>query len=128
MNATFTWITRMLIVTGIALSGTGTALAQPYSSKPVRIVTAAPGGGVDFTARLLALGLTANLGQQFVVDNRGGTHVSAHMAAHAANVRHHRLGDAARQIGAAARAGRHQRRADGARTGPADYRRHGAGL
>jgi tripartite-type tricarboxylate transporter receptor subunit TctC len=50
--------------------------AQAYPAKPVRVVTAAPGGGVDFTARLLALGLTANLGQQFVVDNRGGSHVA----------------------------------------------------
>ncbi|HTD89101.1 MAG TPA: tripartite tricarboxylate transporter substrate-binding protein [Burkholderiales bacterium] len=54
-----------------------------YPNKPVRIVTAAPGGGVDFTARLLAQGLTANLGQQFIVDNRGGTHVSATTVANA---------------------------------------------
>ena len=54
-----------------------TGSGQAYPNKPVRIVTAAPGGGVDFTARLLAQGLTTNFGQQFVVDNRGGTHVSA---------------------------------------------------
>ena len=61
----------------------GAVYAQSYPSKPVRIVTAAPGGGVDFTARLLALGLTANLVQQFIVDNRGGTHVSATTVANA---------------------------------------------
>ncbi len=54
-----------------------------YPAKPVRLVTSAPGGGVDFTARLLALGLTANLGHQFVVDNRGGTHVSSVTVANA---------------------------------------------
>ncbi len=73
----------LLIVAGIALFVTGAANGLSYPHKPVRIVTAAPGGGVDFTARLLALGLTAHLGQQFVVDNRGGTHVSAQMVASA---------------------------------------------
>ena len=70
-------LAEWLIIAGITLSATGAAVGQAYPNKPVRIVTAAPGGGVDFTARLLALGLTASLGQQFVVDNRGGTHVSA---------------------------------------------------
>ena len=57
---------------------------QDYPAKPVRLVTSAPGGGVDFTARLLGLGLSANLGHQFVVDNRGGTHVSSTTVANAA--------------------------------------------
>jgi len=52
------------------------ALAQNYPDKPVRIVTAAVGGGIDLTARLLAHGLTERLGQQFIVDNRGGTNVA----------------------------------------------------
>ena len=77
-------LTQWLFLAGIAFSGWGSAYGQAnstssgqaYPNKPVRIVTAAPGGGVDFTARLLALGLTANLDQQFVVDNRGGTHVA----------------------------------------------------
>jgi tripartite-type tricarboxylate transporter receptor subunit TctC len=72
-----------LMFTAITLSSAGVSYGQAYPSKPVRIVTAAPGGGVDFTARLMALGLTANLGQQFVVDNRGGTHVSAITVANA---------------------------------------------
>lgn len=54
----------------------GTAVAQNYPTKPVRVITYAPGGGVDFIARLLAQALTNSLGQQFIVDNRGGTHVS----------------------------------------------------
>jgi len=52
------------------------ALAQTYPNKPVRIVTAAVGGGIDLTARVLAHGLTERLGQQFIVDNRGGTNVA----------------------------------------------------
>jgi tripartite-type tricarboxylate transporter receptor subunit TctC len=52
------------------------ALAQNYPSRPVRLVTAAVGGGIDFTARLISHGLSAALGQQFIVDNRGGTNVA----------------------------------------------------
>ncbi len=43
---------------------------QQFPSKPIRIVTAGSGGTADFTARILAQGLTANLGQQVIVDNR----------------------------------------------------------
>jgi len=50
----------------------GLASGQDYPNKPVRIITGAPGGGIDFTARLVAEGLTASMGQQVIVDNRGG--------------------------------------------------------
>ena len=49
------------------------AQAQAWPSKPVRwIVPFAPGGGVDVTTRTIAQRLAATLGQQFVIDNRGG--------------------------------------------------------
>jgi tripartite-type tricarboxylate transporter receptor subunit TctC len=73
-----------LALTVVTLYAMGVCCSQSYPVKPVRIVTAAPGAGVDFTARVLAQGLTANLGQQFVVDNRGGTHVAANTVSYAA--------------------------------------------
>jgi tripartite-type tricarboxylate transporter receptor subunit TctC len=53
--------------------GPGTASAQSYPNRPVRvIVTTGPGGQGDITARLLAAKLSENLGQSFYVENIGG--------------------------------------------------------
>jgi len=46
------------------------AFAQDFPTKPIRIVTSAAGGGNDFAARLVAQGLSGNVGQQVIVDNR----------------------------------------------------------
>src|SRR6187549_2913554 len=44
-----------------------------YPNRPVRFIVAqSPGGNADFVARLIAAELSKRLGQQFVVDNRGG--------------------------------------------------------
>jgi tripartite-type tricarboxylate transporter receptor subunit TctC len=52
--------------------GAGIAHAQGFPAKPIRIVTTVPGGSLDLTARLLAPKLGERLGQQVIVDNRGG--------------------------------------------------------
>ena len=46
--------------------------AQPFPSKPIRIVTNEPGAGLDFSARLIAQGLATRLKQAVIIDNRGG--------------------------------------------------------
>ncbi len=49
------------------------AAAQPYPTKPVRLIAPfAPGGAADVVSRAVAERLSASLGQQFVVDNRAG--------------------------------------------------------
>ncbi len=48
------------------------AAAQNYPSKPIRIITAEPGGGNDLAARLIAQGLTAAFAQQVIVEAKGG--------------------------------------------------------
>ncbi len=48
-----------------------TAAAQPYPSKPIRmIVPFTPGGGTDIVSRIVALKLTENWGKAVIVDNR----------------------------------------------------------
>jgi len=47
--------------------------AQTYPNRPVRMISPyPPGGGTDAVARIVAQALTDQLGQQVVVDSRGG--------------------------------------------------------
>ncbi len=57
----------------LCLLGIGSAMGQAYPSKSIRLIAPyPPGGGIDATARIMAQALTAQLGQQVVVENRSG--------------------------------------------------------
>src|SRR5262245_63821956 len=57
----------------IALAASGVVQAQQYPTKVVRVIVPfAPGGGSDITARMFSSKMSEFLGQQFIVDNRGG--------------------------------------------------------
>ena len=58
------------------------ATAQAWPTKPVKMVAVfPPGGSVDTVARILSFQLTKQLGQQFMVDNKGGASGSIGTAA-----------------------------------------------
>jgi tripartite-type tricarboxylate transporter receptor subunit TctC len=65
----------------------GSALAQAYPTKPVRLIVGySPGGGNDLIARMVATHLHDRLGQPFVVENKPGAQsiVAAELVAKAA--------------------------------------------
>ena len=64
-----------LFLAGLVLfaGAAGSALAQAYPARPIRmIVTFPPAGPMDVLGRMLAQSLSQGLGQPVVVDNRGG--------------------------------------------------------
>jgi tripartite-type tricarboxylate transporter receptor subunit TctC len=70
MNRSLCMVFAML---GFALTFPGTASAQKFPSKPVRIVVGfGPGGGTDLAARAIGQKLTEAYGSSFIVDNRPG--------------------------------------------------------
>ena len=62
------------------LAFAGAAHAAEYPTRPVRIVTATPGGGNDYLARIIAPALGAAVGQQVIVDNRASRFVGGIVA------------------------------------------------
>src|ERR1700728_428396 len=62
------------------------ALAETYPARPIHLVVPVPPAGtMDIVARLVAQTLSARLGQQIVIDNRGGagTNIGTAAVAHA---------------------------------------------
>ncbi len=78
---------RCLALVAISVAFVPAALpAQQYPAKPIRlVVTFAPGGAADTTARVVGQGLSAALGKQVIVDNRpgGGGNIGAEIVAKA---------------------------------------------
>ncbi len=57
----------------MVLAGSTSLHAADYPSRPVRLIVGfPPGGAADILGRIAAMPLTERLGQQVVVDNRGG--------------------------------------------------------
>jgi tripartite-type tricarboxylate transporter receptor subunit TctC len=72
MIGRFPQVLKQFIATALLVAG-GSALAQPYPTKPIRLISPfAAGGGSDFVARVAGQKLGAALGQPVVIDNRVG--------------------------------------------------------
>lgn len=71
---------REFVASGLITSMAGSAWAQPWPSRPVRLVVPFPAGGlIDRMARLIGPRLASSLGQAVVVDNKPG--VGGHLGA-----------------------------------------------
>jgi tripartite-type tricarboxylate transporter receptor subunit TctC len=81
------WIRRRTIAAAACCAALGAihpAWAQQYPAKPVKIIVPFTAGGpTDIVARLIGQRLNEAFGQQFVIDNRGGTNVGVQLAARA---------------------------------------------
>ena len=54
-------------------AGSSTSWAQSFPNRPIKLVVPyVPGGGADTVARVMAQGLTEELGQTVLVENKGG--------------------------------------------------------
>jgi tripartite-type tricarboxylate transporter receptor subunit TctC len=76
-----------LIMIALVAAFSSSAMAQGYPNKTVRLISPyPPGGGTDATARTIATALSEQLGQQVVVDSRGGANgaIGTELAAKAA--------------------------------------------
>jgi tripartite-type tricarboxylate transporter receptor subunit TctC len=66
-------LTKIVAAVGLVLVAPVVAAAQTWPQKPIKMIVPFPaGGGTDFIARLAAKHLSDRLGQQVVVENRGG--------------------------------------------------------
>jgi tripartite-type tricarboxylate transporter receptor subunit TctC len=67
------YVVCVLIACAVALATSVPGRAQIYPAKPIRMIVPFPAGGAtDIVGRLVAQKLTEGMGQQVIVDNRGG--------------------------------------------------------
>ena len=87
MNNTLrTWFAIPVALIVVAMSQP-LAVGQGYPNKAIRFVLpVTPGGGTDIIARLVGQKLSAQIGQQIIIDNRGGAggNIAAELVAKAA--------------------------------------------
>ncbi len=62
--------THSMAFVSLMLTMMAPAIGQQFPTKPIRIFASGPGGGTDDTARLIARGLSKNIGQGVVIENR----------------------------------------------------------
>lgn len=77
----------MGVLSGVVVLAVGTAHAESYPSKPIRVIVPfSAGGPTDAMARDLAMRMSKELGQPVVVENRGGAggNIGAEIAAKSA--------------------------------------------
>ena len=71
------WALSIVVTAG----GAGVASGQEYPTKPIHIIAGSPGGGNDFTGRLIGQGISGPLGQPVVIDNVAGGSLGSALAA-----------------------------------------------
>jgi tripartite-type tricarboxylate transporter receptor subunit TctC len=62
----------LVFLVGLIILGADVVSGQGFPNKTIRIVASEAGGAGDMSARLIAQALSGSLGQQVIVDNRGG--------------------------------------------------------
>lgn len=81
-----TWSRSILIALGLLAGWLPVVHAADYPNKPIRwIIPFPPGGSNDVLARYIGIKLSERMGQQIVIDNRGGANgiIGADLAAQA---------------------------------------------
>ncbi|HYC45042.1 MAG TPA: tripartite tricarboxylate transporter substrate binding protein [Burkholderiales bacterium] len=84
MQRSLTRAAALVALVACAISGSAVWAQAAYPTKPIRLIVPwPPGGGADVAMRMLTPKLIEGLGQQVIIDNRGGAagNIGAEMAA-----------------------------------------------